>query len=106
LRSSGQPYSGSAQGVLAIEALKRNQIKRAVLNLQIRDPLSHPFLLPAIRTARHPAGHRLQDVRDGIGKDDEEVLVESAKALRNNPGPSEHPLVTQFNDAMIAGSPQ
>jgi uncharacterized oxidoreductase len=41
-----------------------------------------------------------------LGRDDEEVLVESAKALRNNPGPSEHALVTQFNDTMAGNPPR
>ena len=39
-----------------------------------------------------------------LGTDAEEVLVEQAKTFRNNPGPSEHALVTQFNDS-IAGNP-
>jgi uncharacterized oxidoreductase len=41
-----------------------------------------------------------------LGTGAEEILVEQAKPFRNNPGPNESALVTQFNDAMIAGSPQ
>ena len=41
-----------------------------------------------------------------LGTDAEEVLVEQAKPFRNNPGPNESGLVTQFNDMMIAGSAQ
>ena len=41
-----------------------------------------------------------------LGKDAEEILVEQAKPFRNNPGPNESGLVTQFNDMMIAGSAQ
>ena len=41
-----------------------------------------------------------------LGTDAEEILVEQAKPFRNNPGPNESALVTQFNDAMIAGFPQ
>src|SRR6202043_513704 len=37
-----------------------------------------------------------------LGTDAEEILVEQAKAFRNNPGPNESALVTQFNDAMIS----
>ncbi len=36
----------------------------------------------------------------------EEILVEQARPFRNKPGPNESALVTQFNDMMIAGSPQ
>ena len=37
-----------------------------------------------------------------LGTDSEEVLVERAKPFRNNPGPNESALVTQFNDSMIS----
>ena len=35
-----------------------------------------------------------------LGTDEQEVLVERAKALRNNVGPNESSFVTQFNDRM------
>jgi uncharacterized oxidoreductase len=35
-----------------------------------------------------------------LGTDAEEILVERAKPLRNNPGPNEGAFVTQFNDLM------
>ena len=41
-----------------------------------------------------------------LGTDADEVLVEQAKPFRNNPGPNESALVTQFNDRMIGASPQ
>lgn len=41
-----------------------------------------------------------------LGTNTEEILVEEAKPFRNNPGPNESALVTQFNDAMTAGSTQ
>ena len=36
-----------------------------------------------------------------LGTDAEEILVEQAKPLRNNPGPNEGAFVTQFNDLML-----
>jgi uncharacterized oxidoreductase len=36
-----------------------------------------------------------------LGTDAEEILVERAKPLRNNPGPNEGAFVTQFNDLML-----
>jgi len=36
-----------------------------------------------------------------LGTDAEEILVERAKPLRNNPGPNEGAFVTQFNDRML-----
>jgi len=41
-----------------------------------------------------------------LGTDAKEILVEQAKPLRNNPGPNESALVTQFNDSMIGASAQ
>ncbi len=36
-----------------------------------------------------------------LGTDAKEIVVEQAQAFRNNPGPNESALVTQFNDSMI-----
>jgi uncharacterized oxidoreductase len=36
-----------------------------------------------------------------LGTDVNEVLVERAKPLRNNPGPNEGAFVTKFNDLMV-----
>ena len=41
-----------------------------------------------------------------LGTDAEEILVEQAKPFRNNPGPNEGALVTQFNDVMVAAMPR
>ena len=41
-----------------------------------------------------------------LGTDAEEILVEQAKPFRNNPGPNESALVTQFNDVMAAAKLQ
>ena len=43
---------------------------------------------------------------EALGTDAEEILVEQAKPFRNNPGPKESALVTQYNDTMIATTPQ
>ena len=52
-----------------------------------------------------PLKQFIEETMRALGKDDEEVLVERAKAMRSNPGPSEHALVTQFNDAMAGNVP-
>jgi len=41
-----------------------------------------------------------------LGTDAKEIVVEQAQPFRNNPGPNESALVTQFNDSMIAAPPQ
>jgi uncharacterized oxidoreductase len=37
-----------------------------------------------------------------LASDDEEIIVESVKPLRDNPGANEHALVNGFNAALIA----
>src|SRR3989475_7812052 len=41
-----------------------------------------------------------------LGTNAKEIVVEQAKPFRNNPGPNESALVTQFNDTMITAPPQ
>src|SRR5205807_4907930 len=41
-----------------------------------------------------------------LGTNAEEIVVERAKPFRNSPGPNESALVMQFNEMMIASSPQ
>jgi uncharacterized oxidoreductase len=52
-----------------------------------------------------PLDQFIAETMEALGADAEEVLVEQAKMLRNNPGPKEHALVTQFNDIMAAAPP-
>jgi uncharacterized oxidoreductase len=46
-------------------------------------------------------GEFIKETIDVLGTNAQEVLVERAKPLRNNPGPNEGALVTQFNDSML-----
>ena len=44
----------------------------------------------------------IEETMKALGTDANEILVEQAKPFRNNPGPNESALVTQFNDSMIS----
>jgi len=46
-----------------------------------------------------PLAEFIEETMRVLGTDADEVLVEKAKPLRNNVGPHEAALVTQFNDA-------
>jgi hypothetical protein len=63
-----------------------------------------------LNTNEEPRAMPLKEFIEGtmkaLGTDGEEILVEQAKPFRNNPGPNESALVTQFNDMMIAASPR
>ena len=41
-----------------------------------------------------------------LATDANEIVVQQAEAFRNNPGPNESSLVTQFNDSMITTPPR
>jgi len=48
-----------------------------------------------------PLDQFISETLDALGTDAEEILVEVAKPLRANPGPSEHALVNGFNQQML-----
>jgi uncharacterized oxidoreductase len=49
-----------------------------------------------------PLKNFIEETMKALGTDANEILVEQAKPFRNNPGPNENALVTQFNDSMIS----
>jgi uncharacterized oxidoreductase len=48
-----------------------------------------------------PLADFIEETVEILGTDAQEVLVERARPLRNNPGPNEGELVTQFNDLFL-----
>jgi uncharacterized oxidoreductase len=48
-----------------------------------------------------PLAKFIEETIKVLGTDAQEVLVERAKPLRNNPGPNEGAFVTEFNDLMV-----
>jgi uncharacterized oxidoreductase len=48
-----------------------------------------------------PLAEFIEETIEVLGTNAQEVLVERAKPLRNNPGPNEGELVTQFNDLFL-----
>jgi uncharacterized oxidoreductase len=53
-----------------------------------------------------PLAEFIKETLGVLGTDAQEILVERAKPLRNNPGPNEGALVTQFNDSMVQPQPR
>ncbi len=53
-----------------------------------------------------PLAEFIEETIDVLGTDAQEVLVERAKPHRNNPGPNEGVLFTQFNDSMLRPQPR
>ena len=75
--------------------------------LEIAPPWVQTDLLGSNNEPRAmPLAEFIEETMRVLGTDAEEVLVERAKPLRNNPGPNEGVLVTQFNDSMSQPQPR
>jgi uncharacterized oxidoreductase len=48
-----------------------------------------------------PLDQFIRETIQALGTDADEIVIEAAKALRNNPGPGEHSLVKAFNTQML-----
>jgi uncharacterized oxidoreductase len=74
----------------------------AVSVLEIAPPWVQTDLLGSSNEPRAmPLAEFIEETIDVLGTDAQEILVERAKPLRNNPGPNEGALVTQFNDLFL-----
>ena len=75
--------------------------------LEIAPPWVQTDLLNSKEEPRAmPLKEFIEETMKVLGTDAKEILVEHAKPFRNNPGPNESTLVTQYNDMMIATPPQ
>jgi uncharacterized oxidoreductase len=78
----------------------------AVSVLEIAPPWVQTDLLGSSDDPRAmPLAEFIEETIEVLGTDAQEVLVERAKPLRNNPGPNEGELVTQFNDVFLQPQP-
>src|SRR5437868_2697677 len=98
-------YSATKAAVHSYVLSQRYKLKgTSVSVLEIAPPWVQTDLLNSKEEPRAmPLKDFIEETIKVLGTDAKEVLVEQAKALRNNPGPNESALVTQFNDTMIAG---
>jgi uncharacterized oxidoreductase len=101
-------YSSTKAALHSYVLSQRYKLKATSVSvLEIAPPWVQTDLL---NSNEEPRAMPLKEFIEGtikvLGTDAEEILVEQAKAFRNNPGPNESALVTQFNDVMIGASPQ
>jgi uncharacterized oxidoreductase len=99
-------YSSTKAALHSYVLSQRYKLKgTSVSVLEIAPPWVQTDLLNSKEEPRAmPVKEFIEETIKVLGTDAKEVLVEQAKPFRNNPGPSEHALVTQFNDTM-AGNP-
>jgi uncharacterized oxidoreductase len=101
-------YSSTKAALHSYVLSQRYKLKATSVSvLEISPPWVQTDLLNSKEEARAmPLKNFIEETMKLLGTDAEEVLVEQAKPFRNNPGPNESALVTQFNDSMITAPPQ
>jgi len=101
-------YSSTKAALHSYVLSQRYKLKATSVSvLEISPPWVQTDLLNSKEEARAmPLKNFIEETMKVLGTDAEEVLVEQAKPFRNNPGPNESALVTQFNDTMITAPPQ
>ena len=101
-------YSSTKAALHSYVLSQRYRLKgTSVRVLEIAPPWVQTDLLNSSEDPRAmPLKEFIQETMRVLSTDAEEILVEQAKPFRNNPGPNESALVTQFNDLMIGAKPQ
>ena len=100
-------YSSTKAALHSYVLSQRYRLKgTSVRVLEIAPPWVQTDLLNSSEDPRAmPLKEFIEETITVLGTDAQEILVEQAKPFRNNPGPNESALVTQFNDMMIAPKP-
>ncbi len=101
-------YSSTKAALHSYVLSQRFRLKgTSVRVLEIAPPWVQTDLLNSSEDPRAmPLKEFIEETITVLGTDADEILVEQAKPFRNNPGPNESALMTQFNDMMIAAKPQ
>jgi uncharacterized oxidoreductase len=101
-------YSSTKAALHSYVLSQRYRLKgTSVRVLEIAPPWVQTDLLNSSEDPRAmPLKEFIEETIAVLGTDADEILVEQAKPFRNNPGPNESALVTQFNDMMIAAKSQ
>jgi uncharacterized oxidoreductase len=101
-------YSTTKAALHSYVLSQRYKLKATSVSvLEIAPPWVQTDLLNSKEEPRAmPLKDFIEETMTLLGTDAKEVVVEQAKPFRNNPGPNETGLVTQFNDSMISTSSQ
>jgi uncharacterized oxidoreductase len=101
-------YSSTKAALHSYVLSQRHKLKATSVSvLEITPPWVQTDLLNSREEPRAmPLKEFIEATIKILGTDAEEIVVEQAKPFRNNPGPNESALVTQYNDMMIATPPQ
>ncbi len=97
-------YSATKAALHSYALSQRFLLKKSgVRVLEIAPPWVRTDLMNSREAAEAmPLDAFVAETMQVLGTDADEILVESAKALRANPGPTEHAFVNGLNDHMVA----
>lgn len=101
-------YSATKAALHSYVLSQRYTLKNtAVRVLEIAPPWVQTDLLGSSDEPRAmPLADFIEETIAVLGTDAQEILVDRAKPIRNNPGPDEGLLVTQFNDLFLQPRPE
>ena len=101
-------YSSTKAALHSYVLSQRHKLKASSVGvLEISPPWVQTDLLNSKEEPRAmPLKDFLEETIKLLATDANEIVVQQARAFRNNPGPNESALVTQFNDSMMGASPQ
>ena len=96
-------YSATKAALHSYILSQRYKLKRTSVSvLEISPPWVQTDLLNSKEEPRAmPLKDFIEETMKLLGTDAKEIVVEQAQPFRNNPGPNENALVTQFNDTMV-----
>jgi len=96
-------YSSTKAALHSYVLSQRYKLKNTTVSvLEIAPPWVQTDLMGSNNEPRAMSlAEFIKETIDVLGTDAQEVMVERAKPLRNNAGPNEGALVTQFNDSML-----
>jgi len=101
-------YSATKAALHSYVLSQRHKLRgTSVSVLEIAPPWVQTDLLNSKEEPRAmPLKEFIEETMKVLSTDAKEILVEQAKPFRNNPGPNESTLVTQFNDSMLTAPRQ
>src|ERR1700726_2585854 len=101
-------YSSTKAALHSSVLSQRHKLKGISVGvLEISPPWVQTDLLNSKEEPRAmPLKDFIEETMKLLGTDAKEIVVQQAQPFRNNPGPNESALVTEFNDSMIGASPQ
>jgi uncharacterized oxidoreductase len=101
-------YSSTKAALHSYVLSQRYKLKSTSVSvLEIAPPWVQTDLLNSKEEPRAmPLKDFIEETMKLLATDAKEIVVQQAQPFRNNPGPNESALVTQFNDEMIATTPR